>query len=640
MCGIVGFFDPSGFNDLEASNTLDLMSRSLIHRGPDGKGTWKDSSCGIAFAHQRLSILDLSSAGHQPMVSASGRYVITFNGEIYNHLYIRSQIDRHRSTNWRGLSDTETLLCAIELWGVEHALKESVGMFAFGLWDRHNLELTLARDRMGEKPLYYGWQGEVFLFGSELKALRIHPAFCNKVQRDVLPLYFRHGYIPAPWSVWQGIRKLEPGSFLSINSITQRDMPHPKVYWSLARSAAKSQSSPFLGSEQDAINGLERVLQQSITGQQIADVPVGAFLSGGIDSTTVVALMQANSKSPVKTFTIGFDDTDFNEADYAKAVAKHLGTDHNELFVTAQGAQDVIPFLANTYDEPFGDSSAIPTLLLSRLASSKVSVSLSGDGGDELFGGYSRYSNFQLWSKRSSHLPGFARQAIAGVIEGFKLFQSDQNRRRMEMLGGIFRANTHVQRYLALNSHWLPGDAVCKNSNNADYWFNGRDNNISLHHPLDSAMLADSMTYLPDNILVKVDRAAMFASLETRVPMLDHRVVEWAWTLPQSFKGRGGHDKWVLRQLLYRYVPKELMERPKRGFGVPIGAWLRGPLRDWAEYLLSEQLIHQEGFLNAAPIRKKWLEHLSGQHNWEFHLWDVLMFQAWLGSIKGELENS
>lgn len=636
MCGIVGFFQPSGFNESDSTPILENMSRTLFHRGPDDAGTWMDGVRGIALAHRRLSIVDLSPAGHQPMVSESGRFVLVFNGEIYNHLHIRKCLEQSgHQTKWRGHSDTETLLAAIDLWGLDRALKQTVGMFALALWDRQDLTLELARDRIGEKPLYYGWQGNFLLFGSELKALRAHPAFNNQVDRLALPLYFRHGYIPAPWSIWRGIHKLPPGCWLRLCADHKHILPKPTPYWSMTSTVVQRQANPFIGTEVEAINGLEQLLLSSISGQQLADVPVGAFLSGGIDSTTVVAIMQAQSNRKVKTFTIGFAEAGYNEANHAMAVAKHLGTDHTELYVSAQASLDMIPRMPELYDEPFGDSSAIPTYLVSHLAREHVTVALSGDGGDELFGGYSRYSSFQSWHRRTKLLPSYARRTIATMLESsVPLLRSEQSRRRIAMLASVLQADTPAQRYLALNGHWLPVDELCRDTAEASYWFNNPVSNMLLNEPLDAPMLADAMTYLPDDILVKVDRAAMAVSLETRVPLLDHRLIEWAWSLPQRFKSRGAHHKWILRQLLYRYVPKELMERPKMGFGVPIGSWLRGPLREWAETLLSEQRIQQDGFLNSEAIQRKWQQHITGQHNWEYHLWDVLMFQAWLDSNK------
>jgi len=629
MCGLSGFFSPKGFDKEKGENILNTMRDRLAHRGPDSCGNWLDAEAGIALAHRRLSVVDLSPAGHQPMLSASERYVIAFNGEIYNHLELRSQLYAS-SKSWRGHSDTETLLAAIESWGLEKALQASVGMFAFALWDRQERILSLARDRMGEKPLYYGWQRGVLLFGSELKALRAHPQFVAEIDRTVLPLYFRHGYIPTPWSIWKGFRKLPPGTWVSFSTQDHDQMPEPTPYWSLAETARKGQGNVFKGSESDCVDTLERLLGQSIAGQRLADVPLGAFLSGGVDSSTVVALMQSQSNRPAKTFTIGFDEAGFNEAEHAKAVAKYLGTDHTELYVTSDQSRQVIPLLPQIYDEPFGDSSDIPTFLISKLAREQVTVSLSGDGGDELFGGYTGYTDFQRWEKRISKIPYAGRKVLSWGLLSLRIAGNTRNQRLLAKLSGALSAQHFASLHRALNVHWLPADDVVQSSAEADYWYTASALDMKLNEPLDHALLADMMTYLADDILVKVDRAAMANSLETRVPLLDHRIVEWSWTLPQNLKARGGNQKWVLRQLLYRHVPKQLIERPKMGFGVPIGEWLRGPLRDWAEDLLDPYSMEKEGWLKSEPVQRKWREHLAGDINWEYHLWDVLMFQAWL----------
>jgi asparagine synthase (glutamine-hydrolysing) len=630
MCGLVGFLQPCGFEASEFGSLIKNMQDCLVHRGPDDSGRWIDPDAGIALGHTRLSIIELSPAGSQPMVSASGRFVIVFNGEIYNHLEIRKNILELSKKRWRGGSDTETLLEAIECWGFEKALRATVGMFALALWDREKRVLLLARDRMGEKPLYYGWQSGTLLFGSELKALRIHPNFQNEIDKSVLPAYFRHGYIPAPWSIWKGIRKLQPGTWISFSIKNINELPKPTTYWSLTDVVLRGQSNTYRGTETDSIDELELLLKGSISGQCRADVPLGAFLSGGIDSSTVVALMQAQSPRAIKTFTIGFDESGYNEANYAKAIARHLGTDHTELYVTSEQAQKVIPFLPQIYDEPFGDSSGIPTYLVSQLAKKQVTVSLSGDAGDELFGGYGRYSNLQLWKMRTSMIPKVLRPTLANAIRLFPNLGNTRNQRRLSLLSSFIEAKHPSALYQPLTSQWLPSDGLLQHQEQAPYWFTGEALDLDLNEHADHALLADMMTYLPDDILVKMDRSAMAVSLETRVPLLDHRIVEWSWTLPQNLKLRGRHDKWVLRQLLYRYVPKNLIDRPKMGFGVPIGVWLRGPLREWANDLLDPILIKQEGLLNSEPIHKKWREHLSGSNRWEYHLWHVLMFQAWL----------
>lgn len=648
MCGLTGFFSPGGFQHAAASAAVTRMRHTLVHRGPDDAGVWLDGDAGIALAHRRLSILDLSPAGRQPMHSVSGRYALVFNGEIYNHLEIRRRLNTAglAQTGWRGHSDTETLLAAIEQWGLEQALLECVGMFALALWDRQEWVLALARDRMGEKPLYYGWQDGVLLFGSELKSLRVHPNFRSDVDRDVLPLYLRYGYIPAPWSVWQGIRKLTPGCVVRFRGSDQGALPAPQPYWTLADAITAGKTDPFRGSDEDVIDALERQLRDAIAGQMMADVPLGAFLSGGIDSSTVVALMQAQSSRPVKTFTIGFSEPGYNEAEHANAVARHLRTEHTELYVDAAQARAVIPELPSMYDEPFGDSSAIPTHLVSQLARQHVAVSLSGDGGDELFGGYGRYFNHKgqrIW-RVSRSLPGPIKALAVSLIQSGVFSLADDAlhaignslRRpigrslsaKIDLIAALASCQTQEDYYKVMMSQWQPPPVV-RQGESCD----GRPSAQHLHlltNPVERMMFTDSLTYLPDDILAKVDRAAMAVSLETRVPMLDHRVVELAWRLPYEMKVRHGQGKWALRQVLYRHVPRALIERPKMGFGVPVDQWLRGPLRDWAEDLLSKDRLKAQGFLDPQPIRRRWQQHVNGQQNWRDSLWLVLMFQAWL----------
>lgn len=644
MCGIAGFIGETG---RDAAAVATRMGASLHHRGPDDDGVWIDGMIGVALAHRRLSILDLSPAGHQPMVSASGRYVIVFNGEIYNHLNLREELT---SKHWRGHSDTETLLAAFESWGVEATLKKSVGMFAIALWDRETRTLTLTRDRLGEKPLYYGFQNDVLLFGSELKALKAHPAFVGEVDRDALTLFLRHNAIPAPYSIYRGINKLPPGTYwqVSLDALSSRSGKGGlKTYWSARDAAEQGQNNYFVGSDDEARETLESVLGQSIVGQMLADVPLGAFLSGGVDSSAVVALMQARSVRPVKTFTIGFNEEGYNEAEHAHAVARHLGTEHTELYVRPEEAQSVIPLLPGLYDEPFADSSQIPTYLVARLARNHVTVSLSGDGGDELFGGYNRYFWAQNIWRRLGWLPQSLRAAVAGVLTTlpptawnsvFRKFERmlPANLRyanpgdKLHKLAEILAVRNPEEIYWGLVSHWKQPEQIVKDATelptvltDASQWANVPD----LTHRM---MYLDTVTYLPDDILTKVDRAAMGVSLETRVPLLDHRVLEFAWTLPPGMKLRDGQSKWLLRQVLYRHVPKELIERPKMGFGIPLDVWLRGPLRAWAEELLSPSRLESEGYFQSGPIQEKWREHLSGQRNWSYYLWDVLMFQAWL----------
>ena len=646
MCGFTGFLgkflsDPSNVTAL-----LAAMGERIHTRGPDSADTWHDASAGIGLSHRRLAIVDLSPAGSQPMQSASGRYVSAFNGEIYNHLGIRTELEAlGQAPPWRGHSDTETLLAGIETWGLEATLKKSIGMFAIALWDSQTHTLTLARDRMGEKPLYYGWQGSgndrVFLFGSELKALKAHPAFSAEIDRGALCLLLRHNYIPAPYSIYQGIAKLEPGCLLSV-SLAQ---PEPRIwkYWDAVQVARAGVAQPFAGSEDQAVDALEVLAKDAVRQQMMADVPLGAFLSGGIDSSTVVALMQAQSSRPVKTFTIGFNEEGYNEAVHAKAVAQHLGTEHTELYVSPQQAMEVIPRLPGLYCEPFADSSQIPTFLVSQMARQHVTVSLSGDAGDELFCGYNRYQiTEKLWHKLAlvpaplralmakgiTALSPTAWDSLAGIIPGAGRYAALGD--KLHKGAGVLASATGDELYLGMVSHLRnPADWVIGGQEPPTHLTGLRPELAGLG-AVERMMALDAISYLPDDILVKVDRAGMGVSLESRMPFLDHRVVEFAWSLPLTYKLREGQTKWPLRQVLYRHVPRELIDRPKMGFGVPLHDWLRGPLRGWAEELLDEGRLAREGFFNPAPIRQIWAEHLSGRRNWMGQLWNVLMFQAWL----------
>jgi asparagine synthase (glutamine-hydrolysing) len=626
------------------------MARQLQHRGPDDEGAWVDAEAGVAFAHRRLAIIDLTSAGRQPMLSACGRYCIVFNGEIYNHNALRKELPD--TVQWRGHSDTETLLSAISVWGLERALRKAVGMFALALWDRMENTLILARDRMGEKPLYYGFHGGALLFASELKALRAYPGFMGEVDRQALTLLLRHGAIPTPYSIYKGIHKLLSGSWLklSLKDIATGRLPVPQAYWSLDVIAQAGQQNQFSGSNTEAVNELEVLLRQSISGQMLADVPLGAFLSGGIDSSAVVALMQAQSSRPVKTFSIGFHERDYNEAEHARAVASHLGTEHTEFYVTPDHALSVITRLPFLYDEPFADVSQIPTFLISELAQRHVKVCLSGDGGDELFGGYNRHINgARLW-RRMGWMPRVIRTTLASSISSIAPSTWDVYFKRFEkMLPYSWRVRTPANKlqkvaqmlpalsseevYLRLVSRWSnPEQVVLGSKHSFSYPLHqkGASSLAELEHQM---MLNDSLAYLPDDILVKVDRAAMGVSLETRVPMLDHRVVEFAWRLPLEMKISGNQGKILLRQVLDRYVPRSLMERPKAGFAIPLDSWLRGPLKDWAEDLLDRKTLQDQGYFDPTQIREKWEEHLIGRHNWSSQLWGVLMFQAWIKSL-------
>lgn len=644
MCGFAGFLSRDGVNESD----LRQMVQAIRHRGPDDDGVWSDAAAGVGLAHVRLSILDLSPAGHQPMQSGADRYVIAFNGEIYNHLALRTELERlGAAPDWRGHSDTETLLAGFDAWGIEATVEKCVGMFAFAAWDKRVRTLVLVRDRLGEKPLYYGWQGDTFLFGSELKALRAHRAFTAETDRDALATFLRYSYIPAPKSIYRGIHKLPPGRLLKVSAVGAAALK-PVSYWSLVDVARQGVETPFTGSDDEALAQLETRLSAAVAIQQIADVPLGAFLSGGIDSSTIVALMQAQSSRPVHSFTIGFDDHQYNEAVYARAVARHLGTDHTELYVTPEEARAVIPRLPALYDEPFADVSQIPTFLVSQLARRRVTVSLSGDAGDELFGGYNRY----LWARKLLNYPAPLRNLLAKALTAFSPSQWDgaygavcrllPASRRIQMpgdrahkLASVLSMDSDAAIYRQLVSTWPDPDALVLGGRDTTELTSAWDVLAGFGAPENQMMLMDALTYLPDDILCKVDRAAMGVSLETRVPFLDHRVVEFAWRLPLSLKIRDGQGKWILRQLLYKYVPKQLIERPKMGFGVPIDAWLRGPLREWAEYLLDESRLRREGHFNPAPIRRKWDEHLSGKRSWHYQLWSVLMFQAWLVAQTG-----
>jgi asparagine synthase (glutamine-hydrolysing) len=642
MCGITGFIDTAReLSAVDLNALATCMSDTIRHRGPDDSGTWVDENTGIALSFRRLAILDLSPTGSQPMVSADGRYVIVFNGETYNFGEIRDELLPLGHT-FCGTSDTEIMLAAISQWGIEPAVKRFNGMFAFALWDRQERRLSLGRDRIGIKPLYYGWMNGTFLFGSELKTLQAHPAFQGEIDRDSLAHYLRYNCVHAPYSIYHGIRKLTPGTLLSVDLDGPRENPEPVTYWSGKQVAESGVATPFEGTETEAIAELDALLRESVRLRMIADVPLGAFLSGGVDSSCIVALMQAQSSMPVRTFSIGFNEKDFDEAVYAKEVARHLGTDHTELYVTPKEAMDVIPLLPGLYDEPFADASQIPTFLVSQLARQHVTVSLSGDGGDELFAGYNRYYwGRQVWNS-VGWMPRLGRNMLS---KGLTLVQPDAWQRlgkvlpvvgrfplladKMQKLAEILPVDTPEAMYRGFVSHWQNPTSVVLGS--SEQLTALTDSSRWADVPFTQRMMyMDMISYLPDDILVKVDRASMGVSLEARVPFLDdHRVVEFAWKLPLSMKLRGKQSKWLLRQVLYQYVPREMIERPKMGFSVPIADWLKGPLRDWAESLLGEKRLREEGYFDPQPIRKKWSEHLEGKRNWQYYLWEILMFQSW-----------
>lgn len=655
MCGFSGYFSHIGA--IAGKSILDAMAETLAHRGPDDGGRWWDDVAGIGLAHRRLSILDLSPAGHQPMISPCGRFVVAYNGEIYNHTDLRAELESvGAGFDWRGHSDTETLLAALRHWGVEGALRRLNGMFAFALWDAVERTLFLARDRMGEKPLYYGRSGETFLFGSELKALTRHPAWRGEIDRNALALFMRHNYVPGPWSIYRGIHKLAPAHYLAVQD-GGGTIGSPQCYWNLpalAEQGLRSATGAPDALADELTDELDGLLRDAVARRMMADVPLGAFLSGGFDSTTVVALMQAQSMRRVRTFSIGFREKGYDEAQHARAVARHLGTDHTELYVTPDEALAVIPKLTTIYDEPFADSSQIPTFLVSQLARRQVTVALSGDGGDELFCGYNRYLIGQRMWQKLRVLPSPARRGLASVLRNApgQLLDALQRRvlparlrlpnlvDRLPKFADVLEHRDGVDFYRSLVSHWKQPDRLVLGAHEPRTILSDPGWLAGLPSLRERMMLLDMLTYLPDDVLTKMDRASMAVSLEARVPLLDHRLVEFAWRVPTDLKYRDGHGKWLLRQVLYRYVPRSLMERPKMGFGVPIDDWLRGPLRDWGEALLNEKRLREDGFLDPAPIRHLWSEHQAGTRRWHYHLWDVLMFQAWLEQMKNDRQRA
>ena len=651
MCGLVGVLRRERGKAL--NEVLVPMINRLAHRGPDQSGFWVDEAQGLGLAHRRLSILDLSDAGKQPMVSESGRYVIAFNGEIYNHIDIRRELERDGSAPcWRSRSDTETLLGGFERWGITNTLSRCIGMFAIAVWDNRTQELSLIRDRVGEKPLYYGWHGSDFLFGSELKALKEHPAFRVEIDRDALGLFMQLSYIPSPFSIYKGISKVPPGHIIRVSKHATDPVVEP--FWSATAVIEKGLSEPFVGTPEESVDQLHGLLRDSVEKQMLSDVPLGAFLSGGVDSSTVVALMQEVSSRKVKTFSIGSDRGEYDETEYAASVASYLGTEHTSLRVSPQDALDIIPSLSHVYDEPFADASQIPAILVSRLAREDVTVCLSGDGGDELFAGYNRYEiTASLWRKLSV-LPVPIRTTLAKIVVSVSPHAWDVVAARMDRLvpqlnrwdrigdklhkgAAVLSSRSVWDLYTGLISRIGNSSDIVRGYEGAEIPFRECIKAIPSLSGIELMMASDLLGFLPDDVLCKVDRAAMSVSLETRVPILDHRVIEYSWSLPVDLKIRKGVSKWPLRQVLYRYVPKSLIERPKRGFSLPIDHWLRTSLREWATELLQSRRIQSDGFLYAKQVDELWEAHLTGRQNNGEKLWNVLMFNSWLDSSRMEL---
>ena len=646
MCGITGFISTNLAKNSFQEN-IRCMTNKLEHRGPDYKGIWFDSNSGIAIAHRRLSIVDLSKAGHQPMLSECKKYYIVFNGEIYNHNYLRKELPD--TIKWRGRSDTETLINGISYWGIEKTLSKIVGMFAFALWDIKQKKLTLVRDRLGEKPLYFGFRGKTMLFASELKSIESFPESSPNINQNSLEEYLKFGYIRAPNTIYEKIFKLSPGNYIefSLEDVIKGNIPKSSRYWSLESTIRNKNSNLFFGSEIDAIYQLENLLKESISGQLLGDVPIGAFLSGGIDSSAVVSIMQNQSSNPINTFTIGFEELAFDESKSAKDISSFLGTNHNEFFLSPSDALNIIPKLSEIYDEPFSDVSQIPTYLISQFSSKQVKVCLSGDGGDELFCGYSRHTAVPNIWRILKKIPFSLRKFIINFIQFFPPSSWDSFYYSFSFLlprhlkinfpglkiykiSELMNSNTIYEIYLSLVSSWSNPKDILLNSNPLKTNFDSDFRKFNLNDYSHQIMYLDSINYLPNDILVKVDRAAMASSLETRLPLLDHRIVEFAWSIPLKFKVKNNYNKWILRQVLKKYLPDFILDRPKTGFGVPIGEWLRGPLRNWAHELLNEELINSQQFFSFKPIKEKWQRHLSGKSDYSKELWTILMFQSWL----------
>ena len=635
MCGIAGFITTAESETAEErTDTVGEMAQVQAHRGPDDQGTWCDVKAGVALGHRRLSIIDLSEQGHQPMLSSCGRFVLVYNGEIYNCNDLREELKKE-GRRFRGHSDTEVLVEAISCWGLWKTLSRLQGMFAFAVWNRLERTLTLARDRVGIKPLYYGMLGKQFAFASELKGMKPHPEFRGEIAPSSVALLMRHCYIPAPYSIYHNIRKLPPGTILEISSdqlfgggFQGIGSIVPTPYWQLDEIICQGQSRQFAGSFDEAVDELDRLLSDAVKARMLGDVPLGAFLSGGIDSSLIVAIMQKQSSLPMKTFTIGFSEYDYDESPYARKISEHIGTDHTELCVMPGETQGVIPQLPELYDEPFADMSQIPTYLVSRLARREVTVCLSGDGGDELFGGYHRYFHIRNIWKKLRRIP--ARRAISAIMKWYvKNSPWDLRKQGIARYAKILEMPDAIALYAELNRHWSTAEIMAGDVFDPSDELGYGEARAGLNDPLLNWMALDTATYLPDDILTKIDRASMAVSLESRVPLLDHRIVEFAWSLPSPYRFDDSQGKRILRSLLKKYIPAALFERPKVGFGIPIGEWLRGSLEDWAESLLSEKSLNEHGLLNTKLIRTRWEEHSTLQADWQYPLWDVLMFQAW-----------